>query len=99
MKKWNILSTITTALALSSSFCLAADEMEPCVVVDKNGNNLVKAHQADCAVKGVHSCAGQNKDGEQGAFIEVPKGQCAKINAGDFSGVSNDIKSKINGAQ
>jgi uncharacterized membrane protein len=95
MKKLNLLASITAALALTSGLTLAADEMEKCEVVDKNGKNIIKANQTDCAVKGLHSCAGQNKAGEAGAFIEVPKGQCAKINAGDFSGVSNDIKSKI----
>ncbi len=95
MKKLSILASVTAALALNSGLALASAEMEQCVVVDKNGKNLVKANKSDCAVKGVHSCAGQNKAGEAGAFIEVPKGQCAKINAGDFSGVSSDIKSNI----
>lgn len=95
MKKLSLLASITAALALNSGLTLAADEMEKCEAVDKNGKNIIKANQTDCAVKGMHSCAGQNKAGEAGAFIEVPKGQCAKINAGDFSGLPADIKSKL----
>ncbi|MFA6036620.1 MAG: DUF2282 domain-containing protein [Legionellales bacterium] len=95
MKKLNLLAAMTAAIALNSGVGFAADEMEKCEVIDKNGKNIIKANQTDCAVKGIHSCAGQNKAGETGAFIEVPKGQCAKINAGDLSGVSADIKSKI----
>lgn len=60
--------------------------MEKCQVVDKNGNGLIRAYMAD---------SGVNLEGDASAWIWVPYGQCKKINAGDFSGVSQQIKNKI----
>lgn len=95
MNKKGIFTAVAAAVTLTASLALAED-MEKCSVV-KDGKGLIKAHQTDC--KGTnHSCAGQNKAGDPAAWISVPKGQCAKINAGDFSGVAKDIKDKIEGA-
>ncbi len=98
MKNLTIFTSIAAALALSSGLAMANMEtLEKCVVVDKNGNNLVKAGKNDCATSS-HSCAGQSTAGDPTAFITVPQGQCVKINAGDYAGISNDIKAKITGA-
>lgn len=97
MKKTSIFTALTAALALSSSLTWAADDMEKCKVM-KDGVGLIKANKADCAGTN-HSCAGQNKAGDPESWIIVPKGQCDKINAGDFSGVSQEIKDKIEGAE
>jgi hypothetical protein len=61
--------------------------MEKCKVLDKDGNGLIKAYMAD---------SGPNLEGDAGAWIWVPRGQCTKINHGDFSGVSAMIRAKIN---
>lgn len=61
--------------------------MEKCKVVDKDGNGLIKAYMAD---------SGLNLEGDANAWIWVPYGQCAKINAGDYSGITPDILAKIN---
>lgn len=96
MKKLGILSTVAAAVALSAGSAQAED-MEKCKVVGPDGKGLIKAHKADC--QSVHnSCAGSNKAGDPDAWILVPKGQCEKINAGDFEGVSDDIKDKIEDA-
>ncbi len=60
--------------------------MEQCKVVDKDGNGLIKPYMAD---------SGVNLTGDASAWIWVPYGQCAKINAGDFKGISQKILSKI----
>lgn len=60
--------------------------MEKCRVVDSNGNGLIRAYMAD---------SGNNLEGDATAWIWVPYGQCTKINAGDFSGVSPDVRNKI----
>lgn len=60
--------------------------MEQCKVVDQDGNGLIKAYMAD---------SGVNLTGDASAWIWVPYGQCAKLNAGDFSGISPKILSKI----
>lgn len=99
MKKLSIFTALSTAMALSISTAHGgAGSMEKCKVVGSDGKGLIKAAKADCAGAG-QSCAGQNKAGDPNAWILVPKGQCAKINAGDFSGVSQSIKDKIEGAQ
>lgn len=99
MSKSKLITAITAAVALSASAAYgSSDSMEKCKVVDKEGQGLIKAHKADCA-GGSLSCAGQNKAGEPDAWIFVPKGECKKINAGDFSGVSKEIKEKIEGAK
>lgn len=97
MKKSAILTMITAGIALTAGSVFAAgDNMEKCKVV-KDGKGLIKAHKADC--KGTaHSCAGQNKASDPNTWILVPKGQCEKINAGDFSGVDQATKDKIEGA-
>ncbi len=97
MKKLNIFTAVAAAVALTAGSAFAQVEMEQCKVVDKNGKGLIKAHKSDCKSAGV-SCAGQNKAGDPSAWIMVPKGECVKINAGDFSGVDKDIKEKIEGA-
>lgn len=61
--------------------------MEKCKVVDQNGNGLIKPYMAD---------SGINLAGDANAWIWVPYGQCKKINAGDFTGISPDILAKIN---
>ncbi len=95
MKKTTLLSAIATAITLSAGIAKAdaPPEMEKCKVV-KNGVGLIKANTADCASKN-NTCAGANKAGDAEAWISVPKGQCEKINAGDLSGVSKEIKDKI----
>lgn len=60
--------------------------MEKCKVVDQNGNGLIKPYMAD---------SGINLAGDADAWIWVPYGQCKKLNAGDFSGISPDILAKI----
>lgn len=93
MKKSAMIAAIAAA-AISTTSAHAGGGMEKCKVVDQNGQGLIKAHKSDCAGGG-NSCAGQNKAGDPEAWILVPKGQCAKINKGDFSGVSKSIKAKI----
>jgi len=96
MKHINLISAVAAAIGLSAGIAHAAGAgMEKCTVVDKNGVGLIKAHKADC--KGAtHSCAGQNKAGDAKSWIIVPKGQCTKINSGDFSGVNPSVKAKLN---
>jgi hypothetical protein len=60
---------------------------EKCKVVDGHGNGMIKPYTAD---------SGDNLAGDANAWIWVPYGQCKKINKGDFSGVSSDIRNKIN---
>lgn len=98
MKKSEILTALATALALIAGKALADEgDMEKCQVVSKSGKGLIKAHKAECAGGGT-SCAGTNEAGDPAAWILVPQGQCAKINAGNFRGVSQDIRDKIEGA-
>lgn len=97
MKNISIAAAIAAAVAISTTN-VSAQEMEKCKVVDKDGRGLIKAAKADCAGGG-HSCAGQNKAGDPESWIMVPKGQCEQINAGDFSGVSQAIRDKIDGAK
>lgn len=95
MKNTSLLTAVAAAISLSAGVAKAqnAPEMEKCKVV-KNGVGLIKANAADCASKN-NTCAGGNKAGDPEAWISVPKGQCEKINAGDLSGVSQEIKDKI----
>ena len=96
MTNSKLLATAFAVAALSFTSAQASDAptgMEKCKVV-KDGKGLIKEHKADC--KGAsHSCAGQNKAGDAESWIMVPKGQCDKINAGDVSGVEQDITDKI----
>ena len=104
MKHTKILTVLATALLLSSgaSFAEKIDtkDMEYCTVTDKDGNNLVKAGAADCNSLIKMNCkAHDNLAGDAHASILVPKGQCDKIKANDFSGVTKEmakmIKSKL----
>lgn len=97
MKKSIILSAVAAAIMLTAGSALAAGETEKCKVV-KDGKGLIKANKADCS-SAAHSCAGQNKANDPESWIMVPKGLCEKINAGNFEGVSQDIKDKIEGAK
>ena len=92
MKKTSIFIAITSAITLATSIASAQD-MKKCPVI-KNDIGLIKAMKADCATS-LHSCAGQNPANEVEAWITVPKGQCTKINNGDFTGVSQKTKNKI----
>lgn len=94
MKKAKLLATAFAAAAFSVGSANADGEMEKCKVVDENGKGLIKEHKGDCASKS-SSCAGHNGPGDAEAWILVPKGECDKINKGDFSGVDDKIKDKI----
>ncbi len=61
--------------------------MEQCRVVDRDGNGLIKAYMAD---------SGPNLEGDADAWIWVPRGQCAHLNAGDYTGIAPQILDKIN---
>lgn len=60
--------------------------MEKCTVVDQDGNGLIKPGMAN---------SGNNLENDADAWIYVPHGQCAKINKGDFNGVSPEIRNKL----
>lgn len=92
-KKLSIFVAITAATALASSAAMAS-EMEKCRILDAEGRGLIKEHKGDCATA-THSCAGQSAPWDPEAWIMVPAGECAKINAGDLSGVSEEIRAKI----
>ncbi len=89
----NLFIAATAALTLASSAAFAAPNMEKCKVV-KDGVGLIKEGKADCG-NGTHSCAGNNKANDPESWILVPAGECDKINAGDLSGVSDEIKEKL----
>lgn len=94
MKNATIYTALVAAITLTTA---SADvEKEKCKVV-KDGKGLIKEGKGQCETS-QYSCAGHNKAGDPEAWIYVPKGQCDKINLGDFSGVSPDIKEKIEGA-
>jgi uncharacterized membrane protein len=98
MRASKILMAISMAAALSASSAFAASATtEKCQVIDKSGKGLIKANKSDCGTTS-HSCSAQNEAQDPVSWISVPKGQCEKINAGDFSGVSQEIKDKIEGA-
>ncbi len=97
MNKSKLLATAFAAIGLSLSNANAdnhMEEMEKCKVFDTDGKNIIKEHKADCGGTN-HSCAGQNKVNDPEAWILVPKGQCSKINEGDFSGISKDVMAKL----
>lgn len=94
MKKAKLLAAAAKAVAFSVGSANADGEMEKCKVVDENGKGLIKEHKADCAGNN-NSCAGHNSKGDPDAWIMVPKGECDKVNKGDFSGVDDTIKDKI----
>jgi uncharacterized membrane protein len=98
MKKSILLAAVAAALTMTAGAVTAADvAMEDCKVV-KDGKNIVKEGKGDCKTA-KNSCAGKNKVGDADAWIKVPKGQCEKMNKGDFSGVSADVKAKVEGAK
>lgn len=99
MNKSNFLTAVAAVLALTAGGAHAAESstMEKCEVVDEAGKGLVKAHMGDCK-SATSSCSGQNAAGDPNAWVLVPAGECEKINAGDFSGISDDLKGKIEGA-
>jgi uncharacterized membrane protein len=96
MKKAKLLATAFAAAAFSIGSANAGShgDMEKCKVVDSHGKGLIIEHKSDCASKS-SSCAGHNKAGDADAWILVPKGECDKINKGDLSGVSDEIKAKV----
>lgn len=61
--------------------------MEKCHVLDQDGNGMIKAYSAD---------SGPNLEGDATAWIWVPRGECQKMNNGDFSGVSQSILNRLN---
>ncbi len=97
MAKSGLFTAVIAAVTLTAGAAFAEGDMEKCKVV-KDGKGLIKEHKADCKGSS-HSCAGQNKAGDPDSWIMVPKGECDKINAGDFSGVDQDVKDKIEGAK
>ena len=99
MQNKKLLTFLTAAIVFTTSSAYAADT-EYCVVTNKNGDNVVKAGQADCNSMIKMNCkVGDNVMGDKHAAILVPKGQCDKIKEGDFNGMSKSdadlIKSKI----
>lgn len=97
MSKPQLLATAFIAAAISISSTYAADnkdDMEKCIAVNSKGINIVKEHMSDCASKNT-SCAGNNKAGDNDAWILVPTGDCEKINKGNFSGISKEILDKL----
>lgn len=85
MRNNKLASILATSLILVFG-AAHADMMEQCKVVDSNGNGLIRPYMAD---------SGPNLEGDANAWIYVPYGQCAKINNGDFSGVSQAVRDKI----
>ena len=104
MNNTKLLVTAFAAAAFSISNAYAADDktnaadakpnMEKCKAVNSKGVNIIKEHMSDCSSK-TSSCAGHNKAGDSDAWILVPKGDCAKINAGKFSGISKETMDKL----
>jgi len=92
----NFLKATVAAAILSSGIAYAEDnhaDMEKCMVA-KDGHGMIKEGKGDCGSK-TNSCAGSNKAGDAEAWILVPKGECEKINKGDLSGVSEEVKAKL----
>jgi len=58
---------------------------------------MIREHKGDCKStnKEKNSCAGQNSAGDAEAWLFVPQGECAKINAGDCSGVSAETRARL----
>lgn len=98
MKKSYLFSSIAAAVVLAIGVANATDDkmtnMEKCKVVGKDGKGLIKEHKGDCKTA-KNSCSGKNTKGEAEAWIMVPKGECDKLNKGDMSGVSDEIKAKL----
>ena len=86
MTKQTILKAFSTVvlagmLTTSVAFATDMDDLEKCMV-NKDGKSMIKASKADGGM-------GTN------AWIWVPKGWCAKINSGDWTGVSDEVKAKF----
>ncbi len=95
MNKTKLLTTALAAASIAISGANAA-KMEKCSVLNKDGKGLIKEGKGQCGGNGSdHTCAGQNKANDPTAWIMVPEGECAKINMGDVSGVSDDVKNAI----
>ncbi len=97
-QKLGIFAAVTAATALMSSSAFAAAgagaaAMEHCVPM-KDGKNIVADHKNDCKAA-AHSCAGQAAAGTADSWINVPAGECAKINAGDMTGIDDATKAKL----
>ena len=101
-QKLGIFAAVTAATALMSTAAFAAapaatpaadPAIEHCVAL-KDGKNIVADHKNDCKTPS-HSCAGQAAAGSADSWINVPAGQCAKINMGDFSGIDAATKAKL----
>lgn len=86
MRTSKVLGILGIFLTLSALPVFAADYMEQCTIVDADGNGMIKTNMAD---------SGPNPENDPSAWIWVPIGQCAKLNAGDYTGVSPDILQKI----
>ena len=95
MEKKSIFAAFAAATILSAGVAMAADMdgMEKCMV-NKDGKSMIKEHKNDCKGK-MNSCAGTAKMGDPNSWIWVPKGECDKVNKGDVSGLSDDIKAKL----
>ena len=100
MKTSKIFTAVAAALTLAAGSALATGTaapaaMEKCVVT---GTMIVVAGKNDCKAPS-HGCQGQGTGAAgSGDWINVPAGECAKINAGDTSGLSDDLKAKIGAA-
>ena len=99
MKKTALLTAIAAAAALASG-TVSADTsntatQEQCKIVQA-GKGMILAGKSDCKATS-HSCAGKNTSGDPDSWIWVPKGQCVKVNQGDFSGIPMDVQEKIEG--
>ena len=97
MKKSSIFSGVAAAFLLTVGVAQASSDnmanMEKCKVV-KDGKGMIKAGKGACKTAN-GSCAGNNAAGDPDAWIMVPKGECDKLNKGDMSGVSDEIKDKL----
>jgi uncharacterized membrane protein len=97
MKKSSIFSSVAAAILLTVGIAQAGNEdmanMEKCKVV-KDGKGMIKAGKGACKTA-TNSCAGNNVAYDPEAWIMVPKGECDKLNKGDMSGVSDEVKDKL----
>jgi len=97
MNKKKLLATaFAAALSLSQSQAASHHhgDMEKCRAINSEGVGIIKAHQGQCGTSS-HSCSGKNEAGDPEAWILVPNGECEKINNGDFSGLTSEMKSKL----
>lgn len=86
MRTSKLSAIIGIFLTLTSLSVFAADYMEQCTIVDSDGNGMIKANLAD---------SGPNPENDPSAWIWVPIGDCAKLNSGDYTGISPSILQKI----